>query len=278
MRYLVVFTSILLLALAVTSSSAVLQELTYHGTVVSLDPVKNSIEIDATARFGCVFENDTIQCTWNTITPVRLNGTAPDPAVFSVFKAGDRVEVTSMGGAGGKWIAIGLIFPTPGIENWYATDVIGDAAVITAPLVGDYDVFYETSPDCTACTGTVCTAATANVTISSTGTWVSGKVLKPGESFTYNGRNDNSSVMVTFVHGQAPSDTCPNSSPMTGVQPVSDFIIHATPPLAAPALSTPITGAENGTRPTTTKALLSPLSVAGALCIGGTAFVIMKRR
>jgi hypothetical protein len=277
MRFLVILISIILLSLAVAPSSAVLQEITYHGTLVSLDPVNNSIEINATAQFGCIFENGTIDCTWNPVTPVRLNGTAPDPAVFSVFNPGDHVEATSMGGAGGNWIAIGLIFPTPGIENWYATDIVGDSAVITAPLVGDYEVFYETFPDCMACKGTVCTAATANVSITSTGTRVFGKVLKPGESFTYNGRNDNSSVKVTFVHGQASSDSCPNSTPMAGIQPISDFIIHATPPLAAPATPTTMTGSETGTPPTT-KAPLSPLTVTGSLCLAGIAFVLMSRR
>jgi hypothetical protein len=279
MRFLVILIGIILLSLAVTSSSAVLQELTYHGTLVSLDPVNNSIEINATAQFGCAFENGTTNCTWNPVTPVRLNGTAPDPAVFSVFKPGDHVEATSIGGAGGKWIGIGLIFPTPGIENWYATDVIGDSAVITAPLVGDYEVFYETFPDCMACIGTVCTAVTANVSITSTGTTVFEKVLKPGESFTYNGRNDNSSVKVTFVHGQASSDSCPNSTPMAGIQPISDFIIHASPPLAAPATSTTTTGPENGTpTPPTTKAPLASLTIAGALCLAGIALVLMSRR
>jgi hypothetical protein len=276
MRYVVILIGIILLSLAVASSSAVLQELTYHGTMASLDPVNNRFEINATAQFGCVFENGTVKCSWDPITPVQLNGTAPDPAVFSVFKPGDHVEATSMGGAGGNWIGIGLIFPTPGIENWYATDVIGDSAVITAPLVGDYEVFYETFPDCSACNGTVCTAATANVTITSTGTMVYQTVLAPGESFIFNGRNDNSSVKVTFVHGQASSDSCPNSTPMTGIQPISDFIIHATPPLAAPVTST-TTGSENGPPPTTTIPLAS-LTVAGAFCLAGFAYVMVRRK
>jgi hypothetical protein len=277
MRYQVILVSIILLSLAVTPSSAVLQELTYHGTLVSLDAVNNSIEIDATAQFGCAFENGTFDCTWNPVTPVRLKGTAPDPAVFSVFKPGDHVEATSMGGAGGNWIGIGLIFPTPGIENWYATDVIGDSAVITAPLVGGYEVFYETFPNCAECNGTICTAATANVSVTSNRTTVFEKVLKPGESFTYNGRNDNSSVMVTFVRGQASSSNCPNSTPLAGIQPISDFIIHAVPPMAAPATSTTVTGSGTGTPPTS-KAPLAPLTVTGALFLAGITLLLTSRR
>lgn len=279
MKRIVVLISIIFLSLAVQSSSAVLQEITYHGTVGSLDPANNRIEINVTAQFGCTYENGTINCTWNPVTPVTLNGTAPDPAVFSIFRPGDHVEATSMGGAGGNWIGLGLIFPTPGIENWYATDIVGDSAVITAPLVGDYEVFYETSPDCMACTGTVCTAKTANVTITSTATRVFEKVLKPGESFTYNGRNDNSSVMVTFVHGQASSEGCLNGPPMTGVQPISDFIIHATPPLAAPATPATMTGSQTQTPPPpTTRAPLASLTLAAAPGLAGIALVVMRRR
>lgn len=277
MRIAVFLSAILLLLLAAAPVTAVLQEITYHGTVVSLDPANNSIEINVTNQFGCVFGNGSVNCTWDAINPARLNGTVPDPSVFSVFSVGDHVEATSMGGAGGTWIAIARIFPTPGIENWYATDIIGDPAVITARLVGDYQVFYYTLPDCKACTGTVCTAAMANVSISSIEGQEYKQALLPGQNLTYSARNDNSSVMVAFVHGQASADLCPNSTPMTGLQPISDFIIHANPPLASATSQTSIPGTVTSPVPTT-KASLGPMSITAAFCLACITLVVIKRR
>jgi hypothetical protein len=105
--------------------------------------------------------------------------------------------------------------------------------MIPVPLIGDYSVETLTIPDCTSCTGTVCTASSAKVTWKSTGTPVLEKTLMPGESFTYNGRNDGSSVTVKFVSGQAAAQVCPGKEGMTGPQAVSVFVINIVPPISA---------------------------------------------
>lgn len=57
------------------------------------------------------------------------------------------------------------------------------------------------------------------------------KTLTPEESFTYNGRNDGSAVMVKFISGKAAAQSCPGMSGMTGPQPRSVFVIEVTPPV-----------------------------------------------
>ena len=93
--------------------------------------------------------------------PENLTGTVPDPSVFTVLKAGDPVVATSMGGAGGTWIGVAKVFPTPGIENWLATDIIGDPDSLPVNLAADYSFSYTTTPECGNCTGSVCNALSA---------------------------------------------------------------------------------------------------------------------
>ena len=185
--------------------------------------------INVTHQYGCVFGNNTTNCTWDPITPQILNGTAPVADLFSTVKVGNTVEATSIGGPGGRWIAIGTLFPTPGIENWFATDVFGDPDAAPAPLTANYGLTYNTTPDCTKCNGTVCNASSVNITITRVGADVFDKMLRPGENFEYFDRMDNSSIWVKFVSGEASSSLCPNATMMTGIQPVSVFVVHVTP-------------------------------------------------
>jgi hypothetical protein len=112
-----------------------------------------------------------------------LTGTAPDVSAFSVFKTGDPVVATSIGGAGETWITLATLFGTRSNEE-LVTDIVGDIRTIPTPLIGNYVLDATTVPDCQACTGTTCTATSANVRVISEGKKVAAKALKPGESFT----------------------------------------------------------------------------------------------
>jgi hypothetical protein len=192
----------------------------------------------------------------------------PDPAVFTVMKTGDPVVATSMGGSGGTWIGVANVFPTPGVENWLATDIIGDPDSLPVNLAADYYFGYTTTPECGNCTGSVCNALSAAVTLNSTDRTVLTKTLGPGEKVVYNGRNDNSSVIITFVKGQGLADKCPGKAGMVGLQPVSTFIIHVNQGIAAPAPS--VTPLKTPATPAVTATVTTPPSAVPATPIPTT--------
>ena len=58
------------------------------------------------------------------------------------------------------------------------------------------------------------------------------KILEPRQVLLYNGQNDGSSVEVTFVKGEASSETCSGGRiGMTGPQAISVYIIKVVPPV-----------------------------------------------
>jgi len=117
--------------------------------------------------------------------------------------------------------------------------------------------------------------------------------IRAGESFTYNGRNDGSSVAVTFVKGEALSATCLGKGGMTGPQAISVYVVRIVPPISAAqtnirtatttrpdeALTKPLPmiASTPATVPVTTKAGMLPLGVIGAIGIAGL-ILVMKRR
>jgi hypothetical protein len=279
----VLLTVVLCLLAAAPPATAVLQEITYRGTVTALSQANNTVTINVTHQYGCVFGNNTTRCTWDPIAPQVLNGTTPVPDLFSTVKVGSMVEATSIGGPGGRWIAIGTLFPTPGIENWFATDVFGDPDAAPAPLMANYGLIYTAKPDCAKCNGAVCNASSVNITITRVNADVFDKVLRPGENFEYFDQKDNSSVWVKFVSGEAPSSLCPNATVMTGIQPISVFVVHVSQPVVnatTPATTGPVntTRTANTTSPvTTTAAGFAPFTALGALGILGAAALLGRK-
>ncbi|QSZ67775.1 hypothetical protein RJ40_09805 [Methanofollis aquaemaris] len=262
------YKKMLLLAMAlclicsVPAASAVLLEVTEKGTVTALDAENGTMTILPDARYACNYSM-TPPCGWAAMNEsIEVNGTVPDPAVFSIFEVGDVVEVTSVGGEGGRWIAVGKLVASEGV--WYATDIVGDPATLPAPLVGNYSLTYEAVPDCANCTGSVCPAVEMNITVLSEGKTVFEDVIKPGEDLMYNGRNDNSSVLVTFIRGEASSLNCPDQPMVAGPQPISVFLVHVNPPIGFEPEGTAVPTTVATTAPTSSGALLVPL-VAGIL-------------
>ena len=220
-----------------------------------------------------------------------LTGTVPDAAAFAIFKAGDTVVATSIGGAGETWITLAKLFGSRPNEE-LVTDIVGDISTNQVPLIGNYALDATTLPNCSACTGTTCTATSANVIVKSEGKAVFAKELKPGESFTYNARNDGSSVTVTFVKGQALSTTCPGKEGMTGPQAISVYVVKVVPPISAAQTNlrtatttrpdealtpVPTTAPTTSAAPTPTRAGMLPLAAIGAIGLAGL-MLVMKRK
>jgi hypothetical protein len=193
----------------------------------------------------------------------------------------------SLGGTGGTWISLAKLYGS-GTSADDATDEIGDIGSLPTALIGDYAVSATTRPNCSACTGTTCTATTSNVTVTSGKMTVAQKTLLPGQSLFFNGRNDASSVNISFVKGEALSDSCPRYAGLIGgVQPVSDYIVHVVPPIGIKVTST--SGTTAVTSPagaaasapaaaTTTQKAALPFAALGILGLGIAAFALHRRR
>ncbi|MFA4860638.1 hypothetical protein [Methanoregula sp.] len=285
-RYL--FCTLILVFLAcciALPASAVIQEVTLKGSVASLSASANTVAIENPLRYGCSYPaSGSPVCTFTPMNTSALTGTAPDPAAFTMFKTGDPVVATSLGGAGETWIALAKLFGSRPDQE-HVTDIAGDATTIPTPLAGNYSLVLDTNPDCTTCAGTICTAGSASVVIQSDGRVVANRTLLPGGVLTFNGRNDGSSVSVTFVKGQALPNTCPQhrAGIVGGVQPVSDYIVRVVPPIGMIAsgaeIPLPVASAPPAAATTpaqTRKSTSLPVVVIGAL--GVAALVLAARR
>jgi hypothetical protein len=295
---LVIFVAALFLCCMCVPAGAVIQEVTLKGAVATLSQPTNTITIEHPQQYGCTYPaSGAPVCTYIPMKVEVLTGTAPDVSAFSVFKTGDPVVATSIGGAGETWITLAKLFGTRPNEE-FVTDIVGDMSTIPTPLIGNYVLDATTVPDCSACTGTTCTATSAGVKVMSEGKEVAAKTLKPGESFTYNGRNDGSSVAVTFVRGQALSGTCPDKSGMTGPQAISVYVVKIVPPISAaqtnirtatttrpdealktlpPTVSAISPASTASASLPVTKSGMLPLAAIGAIGLAGLVLVMKKK-
>lgn len=272
----VIIIAFLVLFFCMLPASAVILEVTVKGTVSGISKDKNTLTIADPARYGCSYpESGAPVCSYSPLNTTTVTGTVPTSTAFDVFEPGDTVIATSLGGTGGTWMTIAKLLG-PGPDEEYVTAVVGDPSPVPAPLAGDYSLDIATTPDCTTCFGTRCTASVANVKIQSSGAVVAEKALAPRQMLSYNGRNDGSGIAVTFVKGEASSRTCSSGkSDMSGPQPVSVFVIEVVPPIGTVTSGTPVPAATDTTAPPTplptTKAAAMPLAALGALAVAALA-------
>jgi hypothetical protein len=271
--------TLFIMYLCVLPAAAVIQEVTISGTVSAHSRANNTLTIANPAQYGCSYPAGGIPvCSYMPMESTSLTGSVPDTSAFSVFSPGDPVVATSLGGAGGRWITIAKLYGTDPDKT--VTDIVGDPATVTIPLAGNYSLDLSPRPNCRSCSGTTCTALTANVSILDGKTIAGWGDLAPNASTTYSGRNDGSSIAVTFVKGQASSSSCSEKEiMMTGPQPISVYIVHVVPPVGSgmPSVQTPsITPSRTPpevtmpavARPTPAKSGMLPVAVIGALTLG----------
>ena len=289
------FIAALFLCFICVPVGAVMLEVTVKGPVATINPTKNTLTVDHPLQYGCSYPpNGAPVCSYTPINKSTLTGTVPDAAAFTVFKNGNTVIATSLGGNGEMWITLAKLYGSRPNEE-LVTDIVGDIGTILTPLIGNYALDATTVPDCSACSGTTCTAMSAIVMVKSGGYGVLARTLMPGESLTYSGRNDGSGVTVTFVKGQALSTTCPGKAGMTGPQAISVYVVKVVPPVSAaqtnirtatttrpdealtPLLSLPTTALTSSGVPATTRAGMVPLAAIGAIGLAGFVLVIRRK-
>jgi hypothetical protein len=273
------FAAALILVLLVMPASAVIQEVTLKGTVSAMSQKDNTLTLDNAARYGCTYPADgSPVCSYATPVTGPVKGMVPTGSTYDIFKKDDTAVGTSLGDAGGTWMTLAKL-AGPGANEEFVTDLVGDPNGIPTPLVGNYAVSYTTEPDCSTCYGTTCTAVSATVSVTSNGAVAMKKTLLPRQSFTYNARNDGSSVSVSFVKGEAPSLTCASGQyGMTGPQPVSVFVINVVPPVGfAPATPAPTAAPTEAPAPVpTTKSAALPFAAIGGAGLAALAFLARR--
>lgn len=284
----------ILLCFVVLPASAVIQEVTLKGVVKTLIPGQDTLAIENVWKYGCDYPDGGggPVCSFTKLSTNTVSGTVPDSMAFSVFREADTIAATSIGGTGGTWISLGKLYgPGPGEE--YVTDLVGDPAAMPVPFVGGYAITYTNAPDCSACSGLLCTASSSTVTVHADGNFLAEKKINPRQTFSVNPRNDGSSITVTFVEGQASNAACEGSRTgsnagglATGPQAVSDFIVNVVPPIGyTPGASQPTPAAPaapvepaapQAPVPATTHTPLSPAAALGALGLAG--ILVVARR
>jgi hypothetical protein len=280
---LILCAALLFLAFCAIPAGAVVLQVTVRGTVTDVSPANNTLTLSDPQQYACDYGSGTSApvCSWTPLNASTLTGTVPDGAALSVFARNDQVVAVNLGGTGGTWIALAKLYGS-GASADNATDEIGDIGSLPVALIGDYVVTATTVPNCSACTGTTCTATGSNVTITSGTMNVAYKALSPGESLFFNGRNDASSVNVSFMNGEALSDSCPGSTGLIGgVQPISDYIVHVVPLLGMTVTTPPATSSNAPTTVTasvtTTQESGLPFAALGVLGVG-IAILAVRRR
>jgi hypothetical protein len=268
---------LLLCCIAAAPVSAVIAEISFLGPVEDVRTDEGTMLVSADGRFGLNFTPDPPVLVVDPIVSTAVEGTVPGGAAgIALFEKGAYATVTVLGTENGTWIAAGTLKQTSQGE-YVLTNLAGDPAATPVPFVGDYTVTYTAEPACTNETGTVCPAASVNVTLTTEGRAVWSESLAPGESFTWNGRNDGSAIEVTFVSGEAPN---PSSEGMAGPQPVSTFIVTVTPPigltLSDPVITAP-TAAESPAPGETTPASAGLLPVTVLIALFAAACILVRR-
>lgn len=227
-RTLVILLLVLTLCTCCLPAMAALPSYSFRGTVIDVSKTENTVTILATHRWGCQFDDGIATCSWISITPKVLTGTAPVPEVFDRITPGSSVMAGSLGTQGERWTGIGILTPSYGAEPLHATDLFGEPGLLPAPLVAGYGLTVTMQPDCGNCSGSTCLAQAANLTLSRDGAEVWSGILLPGSDAAYEDPLDGSSLSVKFVSGQASSSLCPGvPGGIGGIQPTSIFIVHA---------------------------------------------------
>ncbi len=223
----------------VSPATAVIQEMTFKGEVTNVDVDNQTLYATFTQSYG--YDNGVEEepvCGFSDLeTAIDASSLALDPSMLTAIESGDKIIVTTLGGEDGEWITTAKITADEN-ENVVATDVWGDISTISSvvDLFGAYDITYVTMPDCETCEGTVCTAVSANVTITN-GEEVTSQTLAPGEETFVSGAE--SQVTIVFVSGQASSESCSEEAPMmVGPQAISNFIVTVVPVMVEEAAET----------------------------------------
>nr|QNO46908.1 hypothetical protein GBMLOPDG_00004 [Methanosarcinales archaeon ANME-2c ERB4] len=199
----------------------------YMGTVVGKDARNNTFEIQTTHNWSYNWSH----IGWQPNDAV-LEWLFPNEDAANELCVGDYVEILGFAAAPG-W-AIGLGKMNSNTELFIA-DIYGDpnflepywsSEPLDPPLLGNFTIKYNSTPNCSNCGMCNCEANYTNVTIiNGTGqVEVDDHQLYPEQTCMYNGIEYR--INITFYSGEASACPVCNDICPPGPQPVSNFAIH----------------------------------------------------
>ena len=180
-----ILVAIVVLCMCIIPASGVIQEVTLKGSVTALDQTNNTLTIGNPQQYGCSYPaTGAPVCSYTPMNIIGPDRHSTQSTLCTLPSApGDPVVATSLGGAGGTWIGLAKLYGS-GPDEEYVTDIMGDPGTIPTPLIGNYALDVTTTPDCSACSGTTCTALSSDVKVKSSGTVVLEETLPPRQSLT----------------------------------------------------------------------------------------------
>ncbi|NQE52964.1 Cell surface glycoprotein, partial [ANME-1 cluster archaeon GoMg3.2] len=168
--------------------------------------------------------------------------TVSNSNAINEIMVGDYIEIAGYLGVGSEGDSI-CICKMRSSEEKIITDVYGDPdylvpvhayiehpRVLNPPLLGDYIITYENTPDCSkypsGSFGCNVEAKYSDVTISNGNEQLKSQRLYPGRSFKYEDKGRGYNIDIAFNSGEAPAYPDCTDQPCFGPQAFSDFTIH----------------------------------------------------
>ena len=209
------------------------------GTVIGKDPGNNTFEVQITHNWS------NTEWQYNSTT---LEWIFPNEDAVNSICVGDYVEILGFAAYPGEVIGLGRMNSSTEMS---ITDIYGDpdflepywgSESLDPPLLGNFTIGYDSTPNCSNCGICNCEASYTNVTtINGTGVEVDYHQLYPGQTCIYEGRGYR--IDITFYSGEAPAYPACTDEGAVGKQPISDFTIHIE---AANPIQTTLHGDLNG--------------------------------
>ena len=213
---------IALLGAFMGGASAVFNPEGYMGTVIGKDAGNNTFEVQTTHEWA--------YAEWqhnNTI----MEWSFPNDDAMNEISVDDYVEILGFASSLGGVIGLGKMNSS---TEKVITGIYGDpnflaywsSEPLDPPLLGNFTIKYNSTPNCSDCGMRNCEANYTNVTIiNGTGqVEVDDHQLYPGQTCMYKGTEYR--IDITFYSGEAPACPVCNDSCPPGPQPVSNFTIH----------------------------------------------------
>ncbi len=199
----------------------------YLGTVIEKGAENDTFKVQTTHEWSYSWAN----IGWQPNDTI-IEWLFPNEDAMNEICVGDYVEIVGFAAPPGWVIGLGRMNSS---TEMIITDIYGDpnflepcgsSESLDPPLLSDYTIKYNSTPNCSNCGMCNCEASYTNVTITDeTGqVAVDNHQLYPGQSYTYVGMDYR--IDIIFHAGEA--SACPECSDRCapGPQPISDFTIH----------------------------------------------------
>ena len=214
--------AVALLGAFVGGASAAINPEGYMGTVVGKDTGNNTFEVQTTHNWS------NTQWQYNSTT---MEWIFPNEDAANGICVGDYVEILGFAAYPGEVIGLGRMNSS---TEMFITDIYGDpyflepywySEPLDPPLLGNFTIEYDNTPNCSNCGICNCEANYTDVTIiNGTGVEVNDHQLYPGQTCIYEGIGYR--IDITFHSGEASAcPACSDAYPL-GNQPISNFTIH----------------------------------------------------